>query len=114
MFYLKEDDIFIIAQCEHCNSELKVNKSYVKNGIVQYPIECGVCNNSSNQISNMPIRCPKCGSSQLSANNKGFGVGKAIVGGVALGGIGLLGGFIGSSKVKITCLQCGHQWKAGN
>jgi tellurium resistance protein TerD len=57
------------------------------------------------------VRCPKCQSAQISANNKGFGVGKAIVGGLLLGSIGLLGGFVGSSKVRITCLKCGHTWE---
>jgi tellurium resistance protein TerD len=30
-----------------------------------------------------------------------------------LGGAGLLGGFVGSKKVMITCLKCGKQWEAG-
>ena len=59
------------------------------------------------------IRCKKCGSNQLTANKKGFGAGKALTGALLTGGIGLLGGFIGSRKVKITCLACGHYWKAG-
>ncbi len=59
------------------------------------------------------MKCPSCGSVQLTANKKGFGLGKAIVGGVLTGGVGLLAGFIGSGKVKITCLKCGHAWKAG-
>ena len=59
------------------------------------------------------IKCPYCGSTQLTANKKGFGLGKAAVGGLLTGGIGLLGGFIGSGKVKITCLKCGNSWKAG-
>jgi hypothetical protein len=58
-----------------------------------------------------PIRCPKCGSTQLTANKKGFGLGKAVVGGVLMGGVGLLGGFLGSGKVQITCLKCGRTWK---
>ena len=58
-----------------------------------------------------PVRCPRCGSAQLTANKKGFGLGKAAAGGLLLGPVGLLGGFIGSSKVKITCLKCGHTWK---
>ena len=62
---------------------------------------------------NDQIKCPKCGSSQLTANKKGFGLGKAAAGGLLLGPIGLLGGMIGSGKVKITCLKCGHEWKAG-
>jgi len=57
------------------------------------------------------IKCPNCGSKDLSANKKGFGLGKALVGGVLLGGVGLLGGFMGSGKIQITCLKCGHRWK---
>jgi ribosomal protein S27E len=60
------------------------------------------------------IKCPKCGSTQLSADKKGFGLGKAIGGGLLLGPVGLLGGLVGSKKVMITCLKCGNQWKAGN
>mgnify|MGYP001089561492 FL=1 len=58
-----------------------------------------------------PVRCPRCRSTQLSANKKGFGLGKAAAGGLLLGPVGLLGGFLGSSKVKITCLKCGYTWK---
>lgn len=58
-----------------------------------------------------PVRCPRCGSTQLTANRKGFGLGKAAAGGLLLGPVGLLGGFLGSSKVKITCLKCGYTWK---
>ena len=61
--------------------------------------------------SNDLVKCPRCRSTQLTANNKGFGLGKALVGGVLLGGVGLLGGFLGSRKVQITCLKCGHSWK---
>lgn len=59
------------------------------------------------------IRCPKCGSTQIVAGNKGFGLGKAAAGGLLLGPVGLLGGLIGSKKVMITCLKCGHKWEAG-
>ena len=59
------------------------------------------------------LYCPNCGSSQLVANKKGFGAGKALTGAVLTGGVGLLAGFIGSGKVKITCLKCGCQWKPG-
>lgn len=52
------------------------------------------------------VCCPKCGSTQITANKKGFSVGKAIL----LGGVG---GFIGKNKIEITCLKCGYRWKAG-
>lgn len=59
------------------------------------------------------LYCPFCGSSQLTANKKGFGAGKAVAGAVLTGGVGLLAGFIGSGNVKITCINCGCQWKPG-
>lgn len=59
------------------------------------------------------LYCPHCGSSQLVANKKGFGAGKAVTGAILTGGIGLLAGFIGSGKVKVTCLKCGKQWNPG-
>jgi len=44
---------------------------------------------------------------------EGFGLGKAAAGGFLLGIPGLLGGLIGSNKILVTCLRCGHRWKAG-
>ncbi|MCC0715319.1 zinc ribbon domain-containing protein [Clostridioides sp. ES-S-0077-01] len=57
--------------------------------------------------------CPKCGSTSLSANKKGFGIGKAVVGASLAGGIGLVAGNIGAKKVRVTCLNCGKQFWAG-
>lgn len=57
------------------------------------------------------IKCPKCGSTQISANKKGFSTGKAAAGAVLTGGVGLLAGTIGSNKVIVTCLKCGKQWE---
>ncbi len=59
------------------------------------------------------VYCPKCYSTSLSANKKGFGVGKAVVGAALTGGIGLIAGNIGAKKVRVTCLKCGHQFMAG-
>ena len=59
--------------------------------------------------------CPKCGSTSLSAGKKGFSLGKAAVGAALTGGsigYGLIAGSLGSGKTVITCLNCGHQWKA--
>lgn len=60
------------------------------------------------------VRCPKCGSTQLTANKKGFSAGKALGGAVLTGGIGLLAGGIGSDNIIITCLACGNQFKPGD
>ena len=62
---------------------------------------------------NDEIYCPKCGSSQLSANKKGFSGGKAVGGALIAGPLGIAAGTLGSNKVKITCLKCGHVFKPG-
>ena len=60
------------------------------------------------------IHCPKCRSTQVTAQKQGFGLGKAAVGGVLTGGVGILGGFIRSRKIYLTCLKCGHRFKPGS
>lgn len=60
------------------------------------------------------VGCPKCGSTQLTANKKGFSLGKALVGGLVLVPIaGVATGMIGKNKILITCLSCGKQFKPG-
>ena len=59
------------------------------------------------------IKCPKCGSTQITTDKKGFSGKKAVAGAVLTGGIGLLAGTIGSNKIVITCLSCGKQFKPG-
>lgn len=60
------------------------------------------------------VKCPKCGSDQLTAEKHGFSLGKAAGGAILTGGVGLLAGFHGSGKIDITCLKCGHVFKPGN
>lgn len=60
---------------------------------------------------NNQVCCPKCKCTQIVGNKKGFGLGKAAMGGLLLGPVGLLGGVIGSGKVIVTCLNCGYKWK---
>ena len=59
---------------------------------------------------NNTIRCPKCGSTQITSKTQGFGLGKAADGGLLLGPVGLLGGLVGSKKIKVVCLNCGKEW----
>ena len=64
---------------------------------------------------NNVAHCPKCGSTSLSADKKGFSTTKAIVGTLLVDPlIGVVAGSTGKNKVIVTCLKCGHQWPAGN
>lgn len=60
------------------------------------------------------IKCPKCSSTQLHADKRGFSTGKAVIGTVA-GGVlaGAAMGGAGSNKIQITCLNCGHVFSPG-
>ncbi|QCJ42262.1 tellurium resistance protein TerD [Bacillus sp. S3] len=56
------------------------------------------------------IMCPRCHSTHVRTGKKGFGLGKAAIGGLILGPVGLLGGFIGQNQLKFTCNSCGNNW----
>jgi len=60
------------------------------------------------------VKCPRCLSTQITANKKGFSGVNAVTGALLTGGVGLLAGTIGSNKVKITCLSCGHVFNPGD
>lgn len=68
---------------------------------------------TSNSTEEEYLCCPKCMSRELHAEKAGYSGGKAAAGLVLVGGVGLLAGTIGSRDIKITCLKCGHQCKAG-
>ncbi len=55
--------------------------------------------------------CPRCGSTSLSLNKKGFGGGKATAGMFVAGVPGAVAGTFGMNKMKITCLNCGYTYK---
>jgi transcription elongation factor Elf1 len=62
------------------------------------------------QYDNM-MKCPRCGSTSLSGNKKGYGIGKGLVGAALLGPVGLIAGNMGAKKVIVTCMSCGYKFK---
>ncbi|AET67389.1 putative stress response protein, TerZ- and CABP1 [Desulfosporosinus orientis DSM 765] len=60
------------------------------------------------------ITCPRCHSNQVTAGKKGFGIGKAAIGGILLGPVGVLAGFIGSKNMEFACMSCRERWGSGS
>jgi len=89
-----------LTKCTECNREISDKAETCPH--------CG-CPSSSVAKATGPA-CPQCKGTNLSAGDKGFGLGKAAVGGLLLGPVGLLGGLFGSKKTTVTCLSCGHKW----
>ena len=60
-----------------------------------------------------PSRCPMCDEydkwKKVDTSKQGFSVGKAAVGGVLLGPVGLLGGTLRKKKATYCCGKCGFQ-----
>ena len=56
------------------------------------------------------LYCPWCLSTNVYVDRKGFGFGKAIIGGVLAGPIGLGAGLFGRKKVQAQCLSCHHKF----
>lgn len=58
-----------------------------------------------------PDKCPMCGErinwKLVDVSKKGFSVGKAAVGAVLLGPVGLVGGALGKKKQCYYCGNCG-------
>ncbi len=61
------------------------------------------------------IRCPRCRSTNVQVmgnDRKAFSIGKAGIGAMLTGGIGVLAGFAGKKgKYEFYCLNCGKRFK---
>lgn len=94
--------------------ELKTSWEAVKTTWNQCPLkDMSIKKTDLNEYDNNVARCPKCGSTSLTANKKGFSATKGVIGLAVSPLAGAIAGSAGRNKVMCTCLKCGHQWKAG-
>ena len=94
-----------LINCPECNKEISDKATACPH--------CGCPIKLQSSKQEEYLCCPKCLSRELHSEHKGFSGGKALVGAVVTGGIGLLAGTIGSRDIQITCLKCGNKFKAG-
>ncbi|GAA4453355.1 hypothetical protein GCM10023092_13550 [Rurimicrobium arvi] len=66
----------------------------------------GLINNSINE----QVQCPRCGSTQIYVDKKGYNGGKACCGALLAGPLGLLCGTHKANDVQLTCLKCKKTW----
>lgn len=103
-----------LIKCSECNKEISDKASVCPH--CGNPMNTLIENDnflSSDAIEQEYIFCPKCFSTQIHSEQTGFSGGKALVGAITVGPLGLLAGTIGSKKVNMTCLKCTNRFKAG-
>lgn len=99
---LKFDEANIIRKISSDNELLNAMIELKKNDIIEYNLKLSQFknqvdqNNQIQQRDNNVVKCPKCGSTNVTAGQRGYS---------------LLTGFIGSGNTVNRCAKCGHKWK---
>lgn len=99
---LKFDEANIIRKISADNELLNAMIELKKNDIIEYNLKLSQFknqvdqNNQIQQRNNNVVKCPKCGSTNITAGQRGYS---------------LLTGFIGSGNTVNRCSKCGHKWK---
>lgn len=97
------EDFLCIREASNCNRELleamiKLRQDDIieyETKMSQFRTQVQQQENSRAQAANT-VKCPRCGSTNITAGQRGFS---------------LLTGFVGSGKTVNRCASCGHKWK---
>lgn len=109
-------------EIEKRNQEIQISQMQELGRLQEQQIaELKTANSLRQEQMNAMLKCPKCGSTSITGQKKGYGVVKGGLGAAALGtmtgGVGVIVGLgagnIGRNKVKCTCMNCGYKFKAG-
>lgn len=95
--------------CVCCGAKLPPRPAAVFSQPVQVPVYIPV--QPQPQLISGVNCCPKCHSTQIIRQKRGFSWGLGILGFFLIPGFGLLLGFCGSKKLRTKCCSCNHKWK---
>ena len=103
-----------MVRCANCNKVLFIDQNRTKSK----EIFCTQCYNSyvakkcfkKNDDGSFKVTCPQCFSNNIEIGKQGFSAGKAIVGGLFLGMIGLAAGIHNKGGTIFRCISCGLRW----
>lgn len=96
------DELCIIENISPDNSFLQAMIDLKEKDIIEYNLKMSQFRSqaqqqkTTKQQDSNQIRCPKCGSINISTGQRGYS---------------LLTGFIGAGKTVNRCANCGHKWK---
>lgn len=103
--WITEDDETLSRVSNYNPALLDAMRELKEKDVIEYELKMSQFRNQANQMDamrqqeradkNRP-RCPKCGSTSITAGQRGFS---------------LLTGFIGSGNTVNRCSNCGHKWK---
>lgn len=91
------NDLNRTTSCRSCHHSVSISAEKCPNCGLGYP--------------GLRVQCPKCGSQDTSILGKqSFDFGRSLGGGVLLGPVGLLAGFLGKKSVEARCSDCNSKW----
>ncbi len=99
---ISHDELMIIRKISPDNSFLDAMIDLKEKDIIEYNLKMSQFKaqlqqqKSSTPQTGSTVRCPKCGSTNITAGQRGYS---------------LLTGFVGSGSTVNRCANCGHKWK---
>lgn len=101
----------LLMKCEACGAQVSIRAMACPH--CGEPSRDAIANELAKDMAKP--RCPKCQSASLAASRKGFSWAWGILGSFVITPLlAIPVGLLDRNVILLTCMQCGHQWKAGD
>ena len=118
MLWDSEEDGYISVKCPKSKKVSRIKQSRTSKTNTGYKLNgegkctCGLV--FEEIYRDERIKCPECGSTEISIHKEGFDAKSACCGALLVGPLGILCGAKEANKLNRHCLNCGHKWQIGN